>query len=157
MLKPAALSTTTQYFLWVPIVVTLFVAACSTSPQTFRLEAEKGDLLGFPEGATAVRGASRWSVERRVYTYGQTRHVKLSREESLALDAALANPALYAVPVARSDNDCIDVSTTVLDIVTDSGSRRLVLECETSPVLEDVLGILFDWPRDGGSGESETD
>lgn len=130
-----------------PGAVALLVAGCATSPQAHRLEAEIGDPLGFPQGATATRGASRWTIERRVYTRGQTIRVRLSLEDSLALDAAVADPALYARPQPRSDEDCIDAPSISLDVIADGPRRRLTLECETSPGLEGVLRILFDWPK----------
>lgn len=98
-----------------PNVVALLVAGCATSPQTYRLEAEIRDPLGFPLAATATRGASRWTIERRVYMRGQTLRTRLSREDSLALDTAVANSALYARPQPRSDEDCIDEPLITLD------------------------------------------
>lgn len=130
-----------------PVAAALLVAGCSTSPQTYRLEAEIGDPLGFPQGATATRGASRWTIERRVYALGQTRRVRLSQEASLALDTAVADPALYERPVSRSGEDCIDAPSIALDVIVDGLPRRLTLECETSPGLEAVLRILFGWPQ----------
>ncbi|MNS69668.1 hypothetical protein D3C71_1438700 [compost metagenome] len=137
-----------------PVAAALLVASCSTSPQTYRLVAEIGDPLGFPQGATATRGAARWTVERRDYVLGQTRRVRLSPEDSLALDAVVADPALYARPVARSGDACIDAPSIALDVIVRGASRRLILECETSPGLEAVLRILFDWPKStGAAGE----
>ena len=134
-----------------PSAVALLVAGCATSPQTYRLKAEIGDPLGFPQGATATRGASRWTIERRVYTSGRTLRVRLSREDSLALDAAVADSALYARPQPRRDWDCIDEPLITLEVTADGSRRHLTLECETSPGLEAVLRILFDWPKTAGA------
>lgn len=128
-----------------PVAAALVVVGCSTSPETYRLEAEIGDTLGFPQGATATREASRWTIERRVYAYGQTRRVRLSSQDSLALDNAVADPALYASPVPRSE--CIDAPSIALDVIVDGTARRLTLGCEISPGLDAVLHILFGWPK----------
>ena len=130
-----------------PVAAALVVIGCSTSPETYRLEAEIGDPLGFPQGATATRGASRWTIERRVYAYGQTRRVRLSSEDSLALDNALADPALYASPVPRSEDECIDAPSITLNVIVGGPARQLTLGCETSPGLDAVLHILFGWPK----------
>lgn len=129
------------------VAAALVVIGCSTSPETYRLEAEIGDPLGFPQGATATRGASRWTIERRVYAYGQTRRVRLSPEDSLALDNAVADPALYANPVPRSEDECIDAPSIALDVIVDGAARRLTFRCETSPGLDAVLHTLFGWPK----------
>lgn len=126
-----------------PVAAVLVVAGCSSSLETYRLEAEIADPLGFPVGATATRGASRWTIERRVYAYGQTRRVRLSPEDSLALDNAVADPALYARPAPGGEDQCLDAPSVALDIIADGAARRLTLGCETSPDLNAVLRILF--------------
>lgn len=125
----------------------LLLAGCASSPETYRLEAEIGDPLGFPQGATAVRGPTYWTIERRVYARGQTRRVRLSREESLALDAAVADPGLYTKPTPRNADHCIDAPSISLSAVVGGTVRNLSLNCETSPVLETVLDILFGLPK----------
>lgn len=127
-----------------PSAAALLVTGCATSPQTHRLEAEIRDPLGFSQGATATRGASRWTIERRVYTRGRTLRTRLSREDSLALDAAVASSVLYARPQPRSDEDCVDEPLITLDVIADGSRRHLSLECETLPGLEAVLRILFN-------------
>ena len=134
---------------WIPqlghlcalFVAVFLVAGCATSPHDYRLEAEIGDLLGPPETATATRGPVHWTIERRVYT--RMRRVRLSREGSIALDAALSNPTLFARPEPLSGEECLDAAPIILDIIKDGQSRRLILNCETSPGLEAVLRILF--------------
>lgn len=143
---------------WRPVFsrrVALFIAAglttaCATSSPTPRLEAEIADLLGFPQGATATRGTRGWTIERRLYALGQNERVRLSHQDSAALDAALADPALYATPEPLSGELCIDTAVVTLDVVGDGPPRRLKLECETSPGLEAVLRIMFAWPVAGG-------
>lgn len=149
MLRSPALATRMHHFSMglAPVAAALLVAGCSTAPQNYRLEAEIGDPLGFPQGATATRGVSRWTIERRVYALGQTRRVLLSAEDSLALDTAVADPSLYDRPTSRSGEECVDTPSIALDVTVDGPPRRLTLECETSPGLEAVLRILFDWPN----------
>lgn len=128
------------------VAAMLLLAGCATAPETYRLEAEIADPLGFPAGATAVRRASGWTAERRVYVNRSAERLRLSSRESLALDAAVADPALYAPPVPLPPETCIDDAPVTLDVIANGETRRLTLSCETSPGLEVVLRILFDWP-----------
>ena len=126
-----------------PVLAALVLAGCATSAQTYRLEAEVADPLGFPQGATATRSPSGWTIERREYARGQTTVRRLSRAQAQALDAALADPALYAKPQLRSAHDCLDYAPTRLDILSKGERRRLTLGCEVSPEFQAVLDILI--------------
>lgn len=142
---------------WMPVFsrcVALFIAAgltaaCATSAPTHRLEAEVADLLGFPQGATATRGLRGWTIERRLYALGKNERVRLSHQDSAALDAALADPAVYAPPQPLRGELCIDATVVTLDVIGYGPPRRLELDCETSPGLEPVLRIMFGWPVPG--------
>lgn len=128
----------------VPSAVVILVTACASPPITYRLEAQIVDFIGpHHYGATATRVASHWEIERKNLK-GQTSRISLSRQDSLALDAALADPALYARPQPLSAEGCLDAPLIILDVIPGDTRRRMTLQCATSPAFEAVLGILLN-------------
>jgi hypothetical protein len=133
------------------ISMAALLGACAANPVMYRLEATNLAFAGLSGGATAtaVRTSSGWSVTRQGFYRGsRPKRVRLSRAESLALDTALSDPALYASPQPLPEG-CLDPDLTTLDITANGATRRLSLECATAPGMSSVLRILFGWPQGG--------
>ena len=122
------------------------VAGCAASPALYRLDAYALPFPGLGGGmrAEAMRTPEGWTVtQTTIARRPRSSTRRLSVDDGVALDVALASPRLYEPPVPINEG-CIDPDSVSLEVEATGVRRKLFLSCSESPGMDAVLGILFE-------------